>query len=681
MLPHLDGPYHMRERAAARADVDTSWQDSDEDDNFASANKETPNKRKLSFFYEDDGEPRSDKRARSESPASKFRSRLSQDMDDEDYVFSSTPSHHSEPDSWDRYWALKSETETPNSRYSLRRRNKESFSATPQKNDTTKAEAEASNPTGDILPADNELPLRGCDACKELGLECSLASDPDPFAYPCVTCEVDGVFCVVSPPPKWKRTCESCKGRRKEACSYRYADYDHSQPCLQCQNHGFECVAGPARYPPFTLFSTSEPSERSSSPKIDSPATSNSLQGTPEPDVLGASKPSAQISSPKIDPPATSNLSQGTLEPDVLEASKPSAQISSPKIDPPARPNSAHDIQEVEVLEIFEVPTPSQQLNSSAIQPKIQTPETNPTKHNSWELPSPPFTNTQPSVVKGPKPHDVIVILDSDDDAPPAPKRQSSPIYISDSVESPTPATVSNNIASQSADTHRIWTDLAHPVVFLANEQDGSPTCHWCNNFAYGINGLGPRNPEVWVFDNGTIVELQDGHTSEGKERSRMCASCAWDRCKIIQCSHNTLDLLPLPLSSKSEVRTDASALLRQATDALIDPTTGKAGPFFPSPIYEWCSLCREPAFGSCQAVQPVDVYAEVVDCGEECHGCGLMLCERCLNLTKQFKGDLNAVVEWGRAQSNPVSHRADVEYVLSGAENNTMYRLYMEER
>ncbi|KAJ5616608.1 hypothetical protein N7537_001722 [Penicillium hordei] len=643
LLSHLDDPYHTRERAAKRSAFSAAWQDSDEDDNFAFFNEQSPTKRKRSLFYEDDREPRSDKRARSESPASTFRSRLYSNTDNEDHVFPSTPSHYSEPDSWDRYWAVKPETETPNSRYSFRRRNKEFFSEPPQKNDKSKAEAEASKPTENILPADNERPLRGCDACKELGLECSLASDPDPFAYPCITCEVDGVFCVVSPPPKWKRSCESCKGRRKELCSYRHADYDHSQPCLQCLDHGFECVAGPARHPPFALFPTSEPSERSSSPKID--------------------------------PPATSNSSQRTSEPYFLEISKPS---SSPEIDPPARPNSPHGTQEIAV---FEVPTPCQQPNPSTTQPKIRTPETNPTKTISWELPSPPFTNTQSSVVEGPKPHEVIIIPDSDDDAPHTPEGQNSLIYISDSVESPIRTTVSNTIASQSVNTHRIWTELAHPVVFLADEQDGSPPCHWCNNFAYGINGLGPRNPEVWVFDNGTIVELQDGHIGEGKEQSRMCVSCAWDRCKIIQCSHNTLDLLPLPLSSKTEVRTDASIILRQATEALIDSKTGKAGPFFPSPIYEWCSLCREPAFGSCQTVQPVNAHAEVVDCDEECSGCGLMLCERCLNLTKQFKGDLNAVVEWGRAQSNPISHRADVEYLLSGAENNTMYKLYMEER
>lgn len=650
MLPHLAGPYHLRQRASKRAAVIASWHDNDEDEDYSPSNKRTPTKRKLSFFNGGDEDPRSDKRARSVSPTSTLRARLSPDPGREDSVSPSTPSPHSEPDSWDRYWAVNLETETPNSRYSLRSRNKESLSDSPQKSDTANVETSASKPTDDVVPANTELPLRVCDACKEIGLECSLASDPDPFAYPCTTCEVDDVFCVVSPPPKWKRSCEICKGRK--LCSYRYADYDHSQPCLECRNHGFECVAGPARHPPFGLFSTSEPSEPSSSPKVDSPETSNSLHG-------------------------------GSPQPDVSEVSKTSEQISFQKINSPPSSNPPHGTQEVAAIEVPKPPSPS------AIQPKVQTSETNPTKNN-WELPSPPFSQARPSVVEGPKPHEVIVLTDSDDDTPKTPKtpkRKPSPIYISDSLESPTHTTVSNptvsnTIASQPANIHRIWTELAHPVVFLADDSDASPPCHWCNNFAYGINGLGPRNPEVWTVDNGTIVELQDGHTGEGKEQSRMCFSCTWDRCKIIRCSHNTLDRLPMPLSPKDAARNDAVALLRQATDAMTDPETGKAGPYFPNPIYEWCSLCREPAFGSCQALQPIDAYAEVVNCDEESHGCGLMLCEYCLDLTKRFKGDLNAVVAWGRNdQSNPISYRADVEYLLSGAENNTMYKLYMEER
>ncbi|KAJ5384083.1 Peptidase C19 ubiquitin carboxyl-terminal hydrolase 2 [Penicillium concentricum] len=641
ILPHLTGPYHLRERASKRAAAVASWHDNDEDEDYKPSTKRTPSKRKLSLFHEDDQSPRSEKKARSLSPTSTLRSRLSPDIGEEDDVPPSTPSQHSEPDSWDRYWAINPETDTPSSRYSLRRRNKESVSASPQKKDKTKVEALASKSTADVLSADNNLPVRECAACQELGMECSLASDPDPYAYPCTTCEVDDVFCVVSPPPKWKRSCELCKGRKKELCSYRFADYDHSQPCLSCRNHGFECVAGPARYPPFALFSTSEPSEPGSSSNVESPATSNSPHGSPELDVPEESKTSEQLNSPKIDHLASCNPARGNPEIDVDEASKLSEQVSFPTIH----------------------------------SPKIQSPETNPSKSNSWEISFPPFSSAQPSVVDGPKPHEVIEITDSDDDIP---KKQNSPIYISDSLESPPRTTVSDTIASQSANIHRIWTELAHPVVFLADDP-----CDWCNNFAYGITGLGPRNPEVWLDEKGTIVELQDGHIAEGKEQSRMCASCIWNRCKIIQCSHSTLNLLPAPFSPQDEVRkTAALTLLQKASDALTDPDTGEAGSFYPSPIYEWCSLCREPAFGSCQAVQPLDVYADVVDCDEETRGCGLMLCEYCLELTKRFKGDLNAVVAWGRNDSShPVQYRADMEFILSGAEHNQLYKRYMQDR
>ncbi|OQE95619.1 hypothetical protein PENNAL_c0002G04706 [Penicillium nalgiovense] len=629
MLPHLAGPYHLRQRASKRAAVIASWHDNDQDEDYSPSSKRTPTKRKLSLIHEGDQDPPSDKKAKSLSPTSTFRSRLSPDTEREASVSPSTPSH-SEPDSWDRYWAVNPETDTPNSRYSLRRRNKESASESPQKN--TQVEAE----TTEDVPAENTPPIRGCAACQELGMECSLASDPDPFAYPCTTCEIDDVFCVVSPPSKWKRSCENCKGRKKDTCSYRYADYDHSQPCLSCRNHGFECIAGPARHPPFTLFSTSEPSEPSSPPKIDSPATSNSPHGTPELDVSEGSKTTEQTSSPKVDSPASSNLPHGT--------------------------------QGIEVSEEFK---PSEQPNSPVIQPSIQIPESNPAKNDSWGRSTPPFSNAQPPVVQVPKPHEVIVISDSDDDTPNIPKRQPSPICISDSLDLPTldlptQDTVSNTVALQSTNTHRIWTELVHPVQFLADDGEGCPPCNWCNNFAFGINGLGPRNPEVLTFGDGTIVELQDGHTAEGKEQSRMCVSCTFNRVKIIQCSHDTLDLQLVPTPVKENLRADALRLLHEANEALIDPETGKAGPYHPSTPYRWCSLCREPAFGSCQAIQPVDVYAEVVNCDEESRGCGLMLCDSCLHLTNRFRGDLNAVISWGRNGPRPVSYRADVEFLLS---------------
>ncbi|CAI7655408.1 unnamed protein product [Penicillium glandicola] len=674
LLPHLIGPYHLRERASKRAAVVGSWHDNDKDEDYSPSSKRTPAKRKLSLFQESDQEARSDKRARSLSPSSIIRSRLTPNTEDESSVPPSTPSQHSESDSWDRYWAVNPETDTPNSRYSLRPRNKDAVSDSPQKNDTPKADESPSKSTGDGLPANQEFPLRECVACRELGMECSLTSDPDPFAYPCTTCEIDDVLCVVSPPPKWKRSCECCKGRKKELCSYRYADYDHSQPCLSCRNHGFECVAGPARIPPFASFSLSERSESSRSPDIDSPPSSDSSHGTPELDVPEVSETSEQISSPKIESPTTSNSSHGTPEIEVFEVSKTSRQISPPKVESPARFNSSHGAPEIEVIEVSK---PNESSSPPIHPPKIQTPETNARNSNACEITSPQVSNTQPSLVEEPKQHEVIEIVDSDDEPP---KRQNSQVCISDSLDSPTRTTrtnFSNTIASQSVNARRIWTELAHPVEFLADNRNESRPCNWCNNFAYGITGLGPRNPEVWTLENEMIIELQDGHTGEGKEPSRMCVSCTWNRCKIMQCSHDTLDPLPAPFSPKDEVqKTTALSILQEANEALTDPETGKAGPFFPAPIYQWCSLCREPAFGSCQAVQPINAFAEVVDCDEEFRGCGLMLCEYCLDLTKRFKGDLSAVVAWGRNDpSNEVNYRADMEFLLRESENNTIYK------
>ncbi|KXG48451.1 Peptidase C19, ubiquitin carboxyl-terminal hydrolase 2 [Penicillium griseofulvum] len=654
--PHLTGPYHLRERASKRAAVVASWHDNDQDEDYQPSTKRTPTKRKLSLFHEDEPSPRSEKKARSLSPTSTLRSRLSPEMGEP-----STPSQHSEPDSSDRYWATNPEIGTPNSRYSLRRRNKESVPGSPQKEDATNVATSSSKPT-----ADNEILVRECAACQELGLECSLASDPNPFAYPCTTCEVDDVFCVVSPPPKWKRSCESCKGRKKEVCSYRYSDYDHSQPCLPCRNHGFECVAGPARHPPFALFSLSEPSEPGSSPNIDSPATSNSPYESSGLDSLEESKAREQMNSPNSNSPARPSSPHGYPEADGYEALKPIEEPRPMKANSPTISNSPHGSPEIEGPEAS---NPKGKRNS----PKIDTLAGS----NS------PRSNAQSSVVDGPKPHEVIEITDSDDDTP---GKQNSPSDISepfdDLFDSPPPDTVSNIIASQSANTRRIWTELAHPVIFLADNRDGLFPCDWCNNFAYGITGLGPRNPEVLTLDDGTIVELQDGHIAEGKSQSRMCVDCTWARSKIIQCSHNSFGLLPTSLVPRDEVeKANTLSLLNDASEGLIDTETGQAGPYYPSPIYQWCSLCREPAIGSCQEVQPIDVHAAVVDCDAETHGCGLMLCEYCLNLAKRFKGDLNAVVAWGRNDpSQHVHYRADMEFILSGAEHNTFYRLYMQD-
>ena len=84
---------------------------------------------------------------------------------------------------------------------------------------------------------------RGCYECLAIGLRCSLLDDER--AWPCTTCAADNQDCDLVTPAEIKRACERCKSR-KTSCSYNYTE-KHSEPCQQCMDDGYHCVAGPAK--------------------------------------------------------------------------------------------------------------------------------------------------------------------------------------------------------------------------------------------------------------------------------------------------------------------------------------------------------------------------------------------------------------------------------------------------
>ena len=84
---------------------------------------------------------------------------------------------------------------------------------------------------------------RGCKACFEWGFRCPLLDEGS--RYPCAECTVDNTECELILEPAVKRTCEGCKSRRQQ-CSYREVESDHTGPCKQCANASRKCVAGPA---------------------------------------------------------------------------------------------------------------------------------------------------------------------------------------------------------------------------------------------------------------------------------------------------------------------------------------------------------------------------------------------------------------------------------------------------
>lgn len=84
---------------------------------------------------------------------------------------------------------------------------------------------------------------RGCKGCFEWGFRCPLLDEGS--RYPCSECAADNAECELIVEPVVKRTCEGCRSRRQQ-CSYRENESDHTKPCQQCTNASRKCVAGPA---------------------------------------------------------------------------------------------------------------------------------------------------------------------------------------------------------------------------------------------------------------------------------------------------------------------------------------------------------------------------------------------------------------------------------------------------
>jgi hypothetical protein len=237
--PDVAGAYKLRNRTPKRARVLASWHDNEQDEDYDPFISPTQKRRCQQFKGGSPDLTPIKKTGRTFLP-SKSIPRLNE-APKIDHPPSPSSSEDSEFDHLGRYWDSPN-TDAVNSRYGLRPRGKYETSDNPPARGTPLTEASLS-------PDDKHRiknPSRGCTACQDIGMECSLTTDPDPLAYPCVTCEQDGIECVVTPEPEWKRSCEGCR-RRRAFCSYRYTNYDHSKPCQPCVNHGFKCVAGPAK--------------------------------------------------------------------------------------------------------------------------------------------------------------------------------------------------------------------------------------------------------------------------------------------------------------------------------------------------------------------------------------------------------------------------------------------------
>lgn len=230
--------YDLRSRAKNTTSTISSWVDNDKDDDYIPP-QSSRTKRRIHASRETRSRTRPAKHARSHSPRPKASPKADTNKDAPSAADPVTIADTTGQSQWERLWEPLTERD-PSKAYFFR------------------ARKHAMGPPGSGAKLDQNRQsmvskkgrpsLKGCLACQEINLDCSLVDNP--FHYPCDNCRDDECDCIPDPPPIWKRQCELCKRRRLPQCSYLSGNYDHSKPCHECLQHGFQCVAGPAKYPP-----------------------------------------------------------------------------------------------------------------------------------------------------------------------------------------------------------------------------------------------------------------------------------------------------------------------------------------------------------------------------------------------------------------------------------------------
>lgn len=229
--------YALRSRAKNTTSAISSWIDNDKDDDYL-PHQPSRSKRRVPSDRETQSRSRPTKQARSNS--TNPRSSREEDTEEDAPSSSSTVTldDTTGQSKWEELWEPQTKRD-PTKAYHFRARKGIAGSPSNTGNDQTR---------DSTLFEEGKSPTKGCLACQQLELDCSLVDHP--FHYPCDSCRDDECDCIPDPPPIWKRPCEPCKSRRRKRCSYLSENHDHSQPCFECVQHGFQCVAGPAKSPP-----------------------------------------------------------------------------------------------------------------------------------------------------------------------------------------------------------------------------------------------------------------------------------------------------------------------------------------------------------------------------------------------------------------------------------------------
>jgi hypothetical protein len=172
-----------------------------------------------------------------------------------------------------------------------------------------------------------------------------------------------------------------------------------------------------------------------------------------------------------------------------------------------------------------------------------------------------------------------------------------------------------------------IRTHFCHPMRFCHHDRtpDRSEPCHFCRSHpTYPLLGYALRTVQVIAWPGGDRYdEVKDGHRGEGKSPTRMCVECSVARMSIVLCGEKLYNMQPLPADRKSQLT------LEEAMDNLMTKESGAKAD------KTWCSICCNLATHECVKGSLKGVP-----------GCGLVLCESCVELLDDHLGFFDGMVE-----------------------------------
>ncbi|KAE9376122.1 hypothetical protein N431DRAFT_371182 [Stipitochalara longipes BDJ] len=467
---------------------------------------------------------------------------------------------------------------------------------------------------------------RGCKACFEAGDdECTLIDHK--FDYPCEACRDGSVECELILKPELKKVCERCKKKRR-SCSYRVDGGKGVESCQQCEEEGVKCCAGPMK-------------ESSYARRYDKPSRARRS---------------------KQDEGASSGEAEGRERMWVMcnqcrDGGKRCSLKSKQHWGPCSCCRKNHEECK------FVLPPRQRQL--------LEAPDL------SIRVKAGKKGKAGKGKAKGRRGHE----------SPDEGGNPFSPTTHTKTLLREVGAQVVKQVRRErKKGNHHILkqTSFCHPIKFnYEPDPNNNHPCNWCDYPLFGFFGLsddsGPRTVEGFYHDNGDgFEEIGGGYAENDISQTRMCIACTFDRLRIVGCPAHQYRKLIIGPEKGEGVDVDERVWDPDAWSAAIE-ACGREDKEGGRLVNEasYCSVCPDLAGFKCCA--PSFSFGEEGEEEGEVEGCGLLLCEKCMEMMgkgiaagfSRGSESLDALVgEAARARLlYPLGVRADAEFITTDGE------------